>query len=367
MFLGMSPVVWLLLGIVALIVVAVLIAQRVSQYGGARILFLAPAAFVFSIFVVYPIVGSIWLSLHDVQADRLICSDGRSIKEAQGDSTCRRVPKMEFIGLDNYEKFFDKFPRDWRRTTKEVRELFDGDPDTKAKMPRASNEFKALVNNVIWLVLFQVAIPIGLALAVLLNQSALFARILKPMYFFPFVISPAVIAFLFQFVYNPFEGGPLVGLYSLMGLKDKYGILGTDGISTFGVIFAAWYPQIAYCIIIYLAGLTAINSELIEAGKLDGATGFSLFRKIIMPQLWPATFICVVVTTIGALRSFDLVQVMTGGQRWSEVLARYMYEKGFGESGGDYGFGATVSVILFAIMLVFIVFFVSNMVRQNED
>ena len=116
MFLGMSPVVWLLLGIVALIVVAVLIAQRVSQYGGARILFLAPAAFVFSIFVVYPIVGSIWLSLHDVQADRLICSDGRSIKEAQGDSTCRRVPKMEFIGLDNYEKFFKKFPRDWGRT-----------------------------------------------------------------------------------------------------------------------------------------------------------------------------------------------------------------------------------------------------------
>lgn len=92
-----------------------------------------------------------------------------------------------------------------------------------------------------------------------------------------------------------------------------------------------------------------------------------MFRKIVLPQLWPATFICVVVTTIGALRSFDLVQVMTVGQRWSDVLARYMYEIGFGENGGNYGFGATISVILFMIMLVFIIFFVTNMVRQADD
>ena len=84
-------------------------------------------------------------------------------------------------------------------------------------------------------------------------------------------------------------------------------------------------------------------------------------------QLWPATFICVVVTTIGALRSFDLVHVMTVGGQKSEVLARLMYEVGFGENGGNYGYGATISVILFLIMLVFIIFFVSNMVRQADD
>ena len=367
MFLGMSGIVWLLLGVVGAIVLTVLIAQRTSQYGGARLMFLAPAGFVFTVFVLYPILGSIWLSLHDVRADRMICSDGREVSEARGDPTCRRVPKMEWVGLENYEDFFDKFPRDWKRTTKEIREFFDGDPETIAKMPRASREFKALVNNAIWLIMFQVAIPIGLALAVLLNQTAFMARLLKPMFFFPFVLSPTVIAFLFQFFYNPFEGGPLVWLYDLMGLKENYGILGTDGLATFGVIFAAWYPQIAYCVIIFLAGLTAINPELIEAGKLDGARGFTMFRKIVLPQLWPATFICVVVTTIGALRSFDLVQVMTVGQRWSDVLARYMYEIGFGENGGNYGFGATISVILFMIMLVFIIFFVTNMVRQADD
>ena len=202
MFLGMSAVVWLLIGIAALILIVILAAHRFTRYGGQRLMFLAPAAFLFSIFVIYPIAGSIWMSLHDVKADRLICSDGRAIAEAQGDATCRRVPKMEFVGLKNYQKFFDQFPRDWKRSSREIIDLLDRDPETKAKMPRASSEFKALINNIIWLVLFQIAIPIGLALAILLNQTALFARILKPLYFFPFVISPAVIAFLFQFFFS---------------------------------------------------------------------------------------------------------------------------------------------------------------------
>ena len=69
MFLGISGIVWLLLGVVGAIVLTVLIAQRTSQYGGARLMFLAPAGFVFTVFVLYPILGSIWLSLHDVRAD----------------------------------------------------------------------------------------------------------------------------------------------------------------------------------------------------------------------------------------------------------------------------------------------------------
>ena len=92
----------------------------------------------------------------------------------QGDPTCRRVPKMEWVGLENYEISSTNF-RVIEADHKEIREFFDGDPETIAKMPRASREFKALVNNAIWLIMFQVAIPIGLALAILLNQSAFMA------------------------------------------------------------------------------------------------------------------------------------------------------------------------------------------------
>ncbi len=317
------------------------------------------------------------MSLHDVRADRIICSDGREIADLETGEKCRRVQKMEFVGLDNYERFFAKTPRNIKRLRKEFGKLLsfqylnptltEKERDkAKPVYPRLTDAAEALMNNVIWLILFQIAIPIGLALAVLLNQNHFVTRLMKPMFFFPFVLSPTVIAFLFQFFYNTSDGAPLLWFFEAVGW-GKDGVLGTNGWSNIGIIIAAWYPQIAYCVIIYLAGLTAINSELIEAGKLDGASGFTLFRTIVMPQLWPATFICVVVTTIGALRSFDLVHVMTVGGQKSEVLARLMYEVGFGENGGNYGYGATISVILFLIMLVFIIFFVTNMIRQTDD
>lgn len=368
--------IWLMVLIAATIVFALTVG-RLVRYGPSRILFLAPAFLLFGIFVLYPIAGSTWMSLHDVRADRMICADGREIVDLPDGEKCRRVQKMEFVGLANYERFFAKTPRNIERLGKEVGKLVTFQylnptktekerEKAKPKYPRLTDPAEALLNNVIWLVLFQVAIPIGLALAVLLNQSHVVTRLMKPMFFFPFVLSPTVIAFLFQFFYNTADGSPLMWFFNMVGW-GKDGILGTNGWSNIGIIIAAWYPQIAYCVIIYLAGLTAINAELIEAGKLDGAEGFTLFRKIVLPQLWPATFICVVVTTIGALRSFDLVHVMTVGGQKSEVLARLMYEVGFGENGGNYGYGATISVLLFLIMLVFIVFFVTNMIRQADD
>ena len=65
--------------------------------------------------------------------------------------------------------------------------------------------------------------------------------------------------------------------------------------------------------IIYLTGLTNINREMVEAGRIDGAMGFNMFWYVILPQLKPATFIATVVTVVGALRSFDMVAIMTKG------------------------------------------------------
>ena len=136
--------------------------------------------------------------------------------------------------------------------------------------------------------------------------------------------------------------------------------------ATFGVIFAAWYPQIAYCVIIFLAGLTAINPELIEAGKLDGARGFTMFRKIVLPQLAGNLYLRCGYNNWGASE----FRFGAGDDRGAAVVRRsgtVHVRNGFGENGGNYGFGATISVILFMIMLVFIIFFVTNMVRQADD
>ena len=93
-----------------------------------------------------------------------------------------------------------------------------------------------------------------------------------------------------------------------------------------------------------------------------------MLKRVILPQLWPATFIALVVTMIGALRSFDLVQVMTGGgpgRGSTDVLARYMYHKTIFDQ--DYGYGAAIAVILFLIMLVFIAIFIQQMIRRDEE
>ena len=82
---------------------------------------------------------------------------------------------------------------------------------------------------------------------------------------------------------------------------------------TYGIIAAGLWPQIAYCMILYLTGLNNVAPEQVEAARLDGAKGLAMLWHVILPQLRPATFIAVVVTVIGALRSFDLVSIMTDG------------------------------------------------------
>jgi multiple sugar transport system permease protein len=323
-------------------------------------LFLAPAAIYFFVLVIYPIFGSFWVSFHDWNGTTLQCSDGRQLVELTEGEKCRRVPKMEWVGWANYERFFDKTPRDWGRITEYWSGVFAGEAP---RWPRLSVETKVLMNNIKWIVLFPLAIPIGLAFALFLNQSALWIRFTKSLFFFPFVLSPAVIGFVFQYFYDP--AGPLSGIYDTLGWDA--GIIGDQNKATYGIIVAGWYPQIAYCMIIYLAGLTAIEPEQIEAARLDGARGWPLLKRIILPQLWPATFVALVVTMIGALRSFDLVQVMTiggPGRGSSDVLARYMYQKTLFDQ--DYGYGATLAVILFLIMLVFIAVFIRQMVKQEN-
>lgn len=94
-----------------------------------------------------------------------------------------------------------------------------------------------------------------------------------------------------------------------------FAILASPTYATYGIIAAGLWPQIAYVMILYLTGLNNVSPDQVEAARLDGAKGFKMLWYVILPQLRPATFIAVVVTVIGALRSFDLVSIMTNGDR----------------------------------------------------
>ena len=275
--------------------------------------FLTPALVLFAIYVLYPIINSFNLSLY------------------QWDGMGEKV----WVGFENYIELFDS-------------ETF----------------YTALTNNLLWLVMFMLAPPIGLAIALFLNQEVKGIRLIKALFFFPFVISQVIVGLVFTWFYDP-SLGLLNSILAFFG-AEPIALLSSDQYVTYGIIAAGLWPQIAYCMILYLTGLNNLNPELIEAARLDNAKGFKLLRHIILPQLSPATFIAVVVTVIGALRSFDLVATMTAGGPWgsSTVLAYMMYE----QSIFNYrmGYGAAIAVVLFLIMAIYIAFFLTRMLRSEK-
>ncbi|QRM47827.1 carbohydrate ABC transporter permease [Rhizobium sp. BG4] len=287
-----------------------------NQRHWAPVLFLAPGALMFLVYVIAPVAQSVWISFHDW--------DG--------------LGAMTWIGLGNYV------------------ELLGDDAF-----------YTSLENNLIWLILYLLAVPAGLAAALFLNQTVAGIRIYKSLFFFPFVISQVVVGLIFTWFYAPNFGLFSALIHSLTG--TEVAILADERFVTYGIIAAGLWPQIAYCMILYLTGLNNINPEQVEAGRMDSAKGWSLFWHIVLPQLRPATFIAVVVTVIGALRSFDLVSVMTAGGPYgsSRVLSYYMYEEALSEYGFRMGYGAAIAVVLFVIMMVFITFFLVRMIRQERN
>ena len=221
--------------------------------------------------------------------------------------------------------------------------------------------YTSLKNNVIWLLLYLLAIPAGLFIALFLNQTVTGIRIYKSLFFFPFVISQVVVGLVFTWFYDP-AFGLLNVILEQVGL-GPINVLGDPDYVTYGIIIAGLWPQTAYCMILYLTGLNAVNSELIEAGRLDNAKGLRMLW-----QVGPATFIAFVVTIIGALRSFDLISVMTQGGPFgsSRVLSYYMFEVALSEYGFRMGYGAAVAVVLFLIMMLFIAYFLWSMYREER-
>ena len=131
------------------------------------------------------------------------------------------------------------------------------------------------------------------------------------------------------------------------------------------MILAGLWPQTAYCMVLYLAGLTGLRPELIDSARMDGATGPTLLWHVVLPQLRPVTFIVAMVCVVSALRSFDLVVIMTAGGPYNStmVLGYYMYEQTFHSL--RYGYGAAIAIVLFALMATCVGLFLWRLLRRE--
>ncbi len=276
-------------------------------------LLIAPAIILFFTVILLSAVRSLWISLHDW--------DG--------------FGAMTWIGLGNYVELYN-------------------DPQF----------YVSLKNNLIWLVMFMAAPPAGLAIALLVNQKIRGMRFLKSLFFIPLVLASVTVGVVFTWVYTP-EFGLLALIFRAFGAVAP-AVLSDEHFVTFAIVIAALWPQITFCMVLYLAGLNNLSEELIGAGRVDGAKGWHMLWHIVLPQLTQVTFIAIAVTVVGALRSFDMVSVMTRGGPFgsSSVLAYQMFEQSI--FSYRFGYGAAIASVLFVIMAVFIVWYLTRIIRTEE-
>lgn len=279
-------------------------------------LFLLLPLALYSIWVIGPMFYSVWMSFTN--------SDG--------------ISRQEFIGLDNYRRLF----RD---------DIF----------------WTSFFNNVRWLVAF-ITIPIlaGLGLALILNNDLPGIRFFKAGFFSPMVVSSVVIGLVWSWMYQPF--GLINELLMKLGREGTpIGFLADPDIVTWSIIGAAMWRQVGYVMLLYLAGLNNVDKTLVEASRVDGASTIRSFRDIVLPMLQPVTVIIVVISVIDALRSFDLVNIMTRGGPYnqSNVLAQMMYIEAF--NNYNMGYGAAIATVLALISIVFIFVYLRRMLKEELE
>jgi multiple sugar transport system permease protein len=278
-----------------------------SRQDWAGYLYISPALLLFCVFIVGPFLYAIGLSFY-----------------AWDLFTPRR-----FIGLDNF------------------RELF-GDPLL----------YKALRNTFLFAaasVVTHIAGGLVLALGVNRLKNRFLSYFVRTSLFFPFVISWAAVALLWRYVLSPTFG--IISYYA-----NKLGFTPPDWFndSTWtlpAIIGIDWWHTIGFTFVIMLAGLQAVPRELVEAARTDGAGAWRVLWHVTLPAMSPTIFFTTVITFIGAFQIFDPMQIITPGggpDKSTLTMVMYLYQRGFQRF--TVGYAASVSILIFVIMMAVTLF-----------
>ena len=227
-----------------------------------------------------------------------------------------------FIGLGNYAKLFSD--------------------------PYARNAWWFTIRFTIWNTIIQNVAAIFMAVA--LDSGIKGQKLMRTIFFVPCLISAVVVGFVWLKLY----GNVLPALFKLVGLKSSLAmLLGKEETVLSGLLIANNWQWIGYWMLIYLAALQSIPSDLYEAAKVDGANAVRQFINITIPMLAPALTICIVGITTGSLKVYDLLVASTNGGpgRASTSIIYYTYSTAI--NGRQYGYGSALTIsVVFALLLV---------------
>jgi multiple sugar transport system permease protein len=245
------------------------------------------------------------------------------------------ISPIKSVGTRNYHTMFSIYPLFW----------------------------PAVRHNLLWLAfLGVVATPLGLFFAVLLDKQIRFTRFYQSVLFLPVVLSLAIVGFIVQLGWSRDYGA----VNSILGrTSHPTDWLGDPHINIWVMMFATSWRHIGYVMILYLAGLKAVDPAIKESAAIDGANEVQTFFRVTFPTLRPVNIIVLVITVIEGLRAFDIVYVVNRGRNGLELLSVLVFDNIIGEAS-RIGFGSALAVILFVICFGFIITYMSRILREEE-
>lgn len=276
------------------------------------VVFLAPAVLVYTAVMIFPLFNTLRLALYD-EVDQV------------------RV----FVGLANFRTLF-------------------GDPNWSVAF------WNALGNN-FWFFVIHMLVqnPIGILLAAILSQPRLrFAAFYRSAVFVPTILSFVIVGFAWKLILSPIWGiAPnLLGAVGLGGLFAPWLGLEASALTTLALI-SVWQFVGIPMMLIY-AALLSIPEEILEAGEIDGITGWAAFWKLKLPLILPSIGIISILTFVGNFNAFDLIYAaqgaLAGPNFATDILGTFMYRTffGFQLQLGDPHMGSTIATAMFAIILI---------------
>lgn len=286
-------------------------AQRLNP-----VLFLLPALTIYIIFAIYPTYSVLEYSLTDW--------DGIS-------------PERNFVGLENYRKLFSD-------------KIF----------------WEAFRNTFVWSgVIIVINVGLGLVIAAMLARVWKARLLLQTCIVLPVVISPMAVATIWRWMYQP--TGVINQVLENIGLGTlATPWLGSPDAVLYALAFAHSWSTIGLSVIIFLAGLQAVDEDLYEAARVDGANPLQSFRYVTLPALRPVTAVVFILTLTQSFKVFDIVWATTQGGpiRFSEILSTYMYKRGALEN--QYGYGSAIGVALLVIVSIATIIYMQIQNREER-
>lgn len=212
----------------------------------------------------------------------------------------------------------------------------------------------SIKNTLLFLLAVPVSIGLAFVVAVVLNRSVYFKKLLRALYFMPYITSGVAVAFVWMLLFQP-NNGPINGILKSLGISNPPGWLSTMDSSMYAVdIIWIWF-MLGYNMIIYLAALQEVSTELLEAAKIDGARTWQTIRSILWPLVSPTTFLLLITGLIMTIKQFGIIQAITQGGPGNSttVLSLFIYQNAFRYY--EMGYASAISWALFLIIMIFTV------------